>query len=176
MKRFMALMAVLLIMSPLVCAQVEYMKGEQRAEERFYQGKGGPWIGGERSFVVFFGENFPWNRPPANQPGLSEPLSLSLKSATEPATPEEGATKPGEIVLLGFVTIESGNLTVMDMGASMPLDMIRIPQGPGSYPVYGLVDPEVGMTGLCVDLRSEGSGSTNLSFSLPSSAFDPATS
>jgi hypothetical protein len=138
MKASLVLIGLLISIIPMVVLagdEVEYAFLEERAEERFEAGMGGPWIVSERNpgWTPFSNTDFP-----------------DFRSAFEEEI-EEAKLELDDLSLLGYVTIASGNLTVAD-----PVEGgFTIPQVVGTYPIYGIVDPTAGLKALYIDLTPE---------------------
>lgn len=140
MKVNLALIGLMISIVPMVAValasdEVEYSFLEKMAEERFEAGMGGPWIVSERNpgWTPFTYTDFP-----------------DYRSALEEEV-EEAKLELDDLSLLGYVTISSGNLTVAD-----PIKAgFTIPQAAGIYPIYGVIDPTVGLKALYIDLTPE---------------------
>ena len=138
MKASLVLIGLMILIFPMVAlasGQVEYAFGEERAEERFEKGMGGPWIVSERNpgWNPFSNTDFP-----------------DFRSAFEEEI-EDAKLGLDDLSLLGYITITSGNLTVAD-----PIQNgFTIPQVAGIYPIYGVVDPTEGLKALYIDLTPE---------------------
>jgi hypothetical protein len=134
----LVLIGLVILIFPMVALandQVEYAPGEERAEERFEAGMGGPWIVSERNpgWTPFSNTEFPDFRSAFQEEIVEAKLGLD------------------DLALLGYVTIASGNLTVAD-----PVQNgFTIPQAAGIYPIYGVVDPTDGLKALYIDLTPE---------------------
>jgi len=140
MKASLALIGLMISIIPMVAQasdQVESSLLEKMTVERFEAGIGGPWIVSERNpgWTPFSYTDFPDYRSALEEEEEVEEAKLGLD----------------DLSLLGYVTISSGNLTVADSIQAG----FTIPQAAGIYPIYGVIDPTVGLKALYIDLTPE---------------------
>ncbi|MDI9616255.1 MAG: hypothetical protein QW781_04605 [Methanothrix sp.] len=133
-----------------VNAQVEYAPGERRAEALFNMGIGRPWLISEhapwlygcttmpaRGFSYRFYDPFGGLAAEYRDRRYSSLKSISLREGT----------------VLGYVTVDSGMLSVLDADTQNPIGVVKIHTRRGAYPVIAMVDRDGYLRGVYIDLR-----------------------
>lgn len=149
-KLGVCLLFITLLLVASVNAQVEYAPGERRAEALFNMGIGKPWLISEhapwlygcitmpaRGFSYMFYDPFG---------GLAAEYRDRRYSSLERMPLREGA-------ILGYVTVDSGVLSLLDADTQNPIGVIKIHAKRGAYPVIAIVDRDGYLSGVYIDLR-----------------------
>jgi hypothetical protein len=144
------LLLLALLFAASVNAQVEYAPGERRAEALFNMGVGRPWL---------ISEHAPWLYGCTTMPargfsyrfydpfgGLAAEYRDRRYTSFERIPLREGT-------VLGYVTVDSGMLSVFDADTQNPVGVIKIHTRRGAYPVIAMVDRDGYLRGVYIDLR-----------------------